>query len=97
MHGAFVDLPLPGTASGMSLLPLNNQKAKLRQESCAFWLFRNVAVILPFFLVGLPRLPAGFLSERFLPWQPGNFWVGTLLVIAGLGLLYQLDQEHAMR
>lgn len=80
-------IPLLWTAFGISLLlPVNNQKASLRHEGRVSWIVHNVPIILTFLLIGWPRLPVGFLGERFLRWHPANFWIGTLLVLAGLGL-----------
>lgn len=89
MHTVYLfTIPLLWTAFGISLLlRVNDQKANLRHESRASWLVHNVPIIVTFFLVGLPRLPGGFLSGRFLRWHPANFWIGASLVLAGLGLV----------
>jgi protein-S-isoprenylcysteine O-methyltransferase Ste14 len=88
MHTVYLfTIPMLWTAFGISLfLAINKQKADVRHEPLLSWLGHNVPIIVTFFLVGLPRLPGGFLSERFVRWHPANFWIGTLLVLAGLGL-----------
>lgn len=88
MHTVYLlTIPLLWTAFGISLLlPISDQKPGFRHESRASWLIHNVPIIFTFFLVGLPHLPGGFLSGRFLRWHPANFWIGASLVLAGLGL-----------
>lgn len=88
MHMVYLfTIPVLWTAFAIFLfLFKGNQKTNVRHESFVSWLGHNAPIVATFFLVGLPRLPGGFLGARFLPWHPANFWIGTLLVLSGLGL-----------
>jgi protein-S-isoprenylcysteine O-methyltransferase Ste14 len=88
MHLVYVStIPSLWVAFAISLVfALRIQKPYIRRESLASWLWHKGPMAGTFFLMGLPRLPGGFLSGRFLPWHPANFWIGTMLVLAGLWL-----------
>ncbi|HEX8886681.1 MAG TPA: hypothetical protein VF797_19510, partial [Noviherbaspirillum sp.] len=64
MHTIYLlTIPVLWTAFGISLLlPLSHQQPGVRQESRTSWLAHNLPIIATLLLVGLPRLPGGFLS-----------------------------------
>jgi protein-S-isoprenylcysteine O-methyltransferase Ste14 len=66
---------------------VGSQESNVRRESWASWAGHMVPIAVTFLLIGLPRMPGGFLTQRFIPWHPANFWIGTLLVILGLSLV----------
>jgi protein-S-isoprenylcysteine O-methyltransferase Ste14 len=88
MHLVYVStIPLIWGAFAIPLVSaLRTQKPYVRRESTASWLRHKVPMVVAFFLMGLPRLPGGFLSGRILAWHPANFWIGTMLVLVGLWL-----------
>jgi protein-S-isoprenylcysteine O-methyltransferase Ste14 len=88
MHQVYVStIPTIWAVFAISVLfALGKQKPAVRRQSAAarFW-HGGLIVVMPL-LMGLPRLPLGFLNGRFLPWHPINFWIGTTLVVVGLSL-----------
>jgi protein-S-isoprenylcysteine O-methyltransferase Ste14 len=65
---------------------VRRQQFNARRESLASWAGHMGPLLVRFLLIGLPRMPGGFLTQRIISWHPANYWIGSSLVIVGLSL-----------